>query len=74
MSALEDMMADMSSNRFLTDIEKFLSDTGMSASYFGKVAAGNSELVARLREGRRTWPETEKKVRAFMRERRKVAA
>lgn len=50
----------------LQEIEAFLSETGMGESYFGKKAAGNSELVARLRDGRRVWPETEAKVRSFI--------
>jgi hypothetical protein len=51
-------------------IDRFLAETQMSASYFGKVAVGNSELVARLRKGRRIWPETEARVLAFIAERR----
>jgi len=59
----------------IAEIERFLADTGMGASYFGKRAIGNSELVARLRAGRRTWPETESKVRQFIEsERRRRAA
>ena len=50
----------------LQEIDAFLSSTGMGASYFGKQAVGNSELVRRLRDGGRIWPETEIKVRAFM--------
>lgn len=50
----------------LQEIEAFLSETNMGESYFGKKATGNSELVARLRGGRRIWPETEIKVRLFM--------
>ena len=50
----------------LQEIDAFLSATGMGVSYFGKQAAGNSELVRRLRDGGRIWPETEIKVRAFM--------
>lgn len=53
-------------SQLLTEIEAFLSRTGMGASYFGKTAVGNSELVPRLRSGGRIWPETEMKVRAFM--------
>lgn len=53
----------------LQEIEAFLAVSGMGASYFGKCAAGNSELVARLRGNRRVWPETEAKVRSFMMER-----
>lgn len=50
----------------LEEIDAFLSETGMGQSYFGKVAAGNSELVARLRDGGRVWFETEQKVRSFI--------
>ena len=50
----------------LARIEAFLADTGMGASYFGKRAIGNSEVVARLRAGRRVWPETEAALFAFM--------
>jgi hypothetical protein len=50
----------------LQEIEGFLSETGMGETYFGKKSAGNSELVARLRDGRRVWPETEIKIRSFM--------
>jgi len=58
----------------LRDIEAFLSETKMSASYFGKKAVGNSEVVARLREGRRVWPDTETNLRSYMMMRRKLAA
>ncbi|OLS51323.1 hypothetical protein BV392_04455 [Rhodovulum sulfidophilum] len=50
----------------LSDIDSFLENTGMGASYFGKRAVGNSELVSRLRCGGRVWPETERKIRSFM--------
>jgi len=52
----------------LTDIRDFLRDTRMGPSYFGKAACGNSELVTRLVKGGRIWPDTEAKVRAFMRQ------
>ena len=59
----------------LAEIEAFLADTGMGASYFGKRATGNSEVVARLRDGGRIWPETEQRIRAFIAvERRREAA
>lgn len=59
----------------LDEIDAYLRETGMGASYFGKVATGNSELVARLRAGGRVWPETEAKVRDFIKaERRKARA
>jgi len=72
MSALEDIQADMAANSLLDDIDAFLSETGMGASYFGKVAAGNSEIVHRLRKGKRVWPETETKVRAFIKAQRRA--
>lgn len=50
----------------LSEIDAFLTDTGMGASYFGKRATGNSEVVHRLRSGGRVWPETEKQLREFM--------
>lgn len=56
----------MSKPDLLKDIEDFLSRTGMGETYFGKRAARNSELVARLRNGGRVWPETEKAVRSFI--------
>lgn len=55
----------------LREIETFLAETGMGESYFGKAAAGNSELVPRLRSNGRVWPETAAKVRSFMKTRRK---
>ncbi|MEH7827645.1 hypothetical protein [Gemmobacter denitrificans] len=55
--------------KLLIEIEAFLAASGMGESYFGKAAAGNSELVARLRDNRRVWPETEAKVRRFIKSR-----
>jgi len=52
--------------QLLTDIEGFLAETGMGESYFGKRAVNNSELVPRLRDGGRVWPETEERIRQFM--------
>lgn len=55
----------------LSEIEAFLAETGMGVSYFGKAATGNSELVPRLRDGRRCWPETQQKALDFIKARRK---
>jgi hypothetical protein len=52
----------------LSEIEAFLCETGMGASYLGKAAVQNSEVVARLRTNRRVWPETEAGLRQFMRD------
>lgn len=38
----------------------------MSRSNFGEQALGDRHFVRQLGEGRRVWPETEEKVRAFM--------
>lgn len=72
------------SHTLLSDIDKFLAETGMSEYRFGLLAAKNGRLVERLRaqstpKGRpaRVWPETEAQVRAFMiteREKRRAAA
>lgn len=61
---------DDTSKTLLKEIEAFLADTGMGESYFGKRATGNSELVARLRNDGRVWPETVAKARSFMKQRR----
>lgn len=70
------------SNTLLSDIEKFLAETGMSEASFCR-ATGNGRLFERLRsigkrgKAGRLWPETEMQVRAFMmaeRQRRTVAA
>lgn len=68
----------------LTDIEAFLSETGMGEYRFGLLAAKNGRLVERLRAGMtpkgkpvRIWPETEMQIRVFMtaeRQKRAVAA
>jgi|GEM_PF-2903596 len=49
-------------------IDQFLEETGMGESYFGKKAVGNSEVVKRLREGGRVWPETEAQLLKFIRD------
>lgn len=66
----------------LSDIETFLSETGMSEATFCR-ALGNGRLMVRLRtigkRGKpgRIWPDTERRVRDFMaveRAKRKEAA
>jgi SLT domain-containing protein len=69
----------------LTDIERFLNETGMGEYRFGLKAARNGRLVERLRQGttpergKPVWirPETERQIRDFMaaeRARREIAA
>jgi hypothetical protein len=52
------------------EIRLFLEETGMSSSYFGKRAAGNSELVSRLEMGRTVTLPTAERIRRFIAERR----
>jgi len=50
----------------LAEIEAFLATHDMAASRFGLLAMGDSHLVRDLRDGRRSWPENEQRVRSFM--------
>lgn len=50
----------------LSDIDKFQRETGIGDFRFGFLATKNGRLMERLRSGRRIWPETETKIRAFM--------
>jgi hypothetical protein len=52
------------------EVEQFLAESGMGASYFGKKAVGNSELVHRLRAGKHVLTITDARVREFIREER----
>jgi hypothetical protein len=54
----------------LADIEAFLAEADMAETTFGLGALKDGKVIAQLREGRRLWPETEAKVRAFMAARR----
>lgn len=58
----------------IDEIRVFLGQTGMGASYFGKAACGNSELVERLEAGKTVTLVTAEKVRAFMQRRREAAS
>lgn len=59
---------------FLSEIHEFIAETGMSPSYFGKAACGNSELVARLEVGKTVTLVTVERARTFMRHRRAAKA
>jgi len=50
----------------LADIESFLKRHDISATRFGDEALGDRHFVRQLRKGRRSWPETETRARAFM--------
>lgn len=50
----------------LSAVERFAADHGMSEITIGRKALNDPHFVRQLRDGRRCWPETEKKVRDFM--------
>ena len=49
-------------------VESFIGSRDMSPATFGRLALKDPHFVRDLRGGRRLWPETEAKVRDFMRE------
>lgn len=66
-------MANHDTSSLLSEIEVFLTATGMGETYFGKKAANDSALVARLRAGTTPTgkvvfvrPEVQTSVRKFM--------
>jgi hypothetical protein len=50
----------------LSEIELFIDAHGLSATRFGELARNDRKLVHQMQKGRRLWPETAAKVRAFM--------
>lgn len=50
----------------LAAIDRFIEAAEISEITFGRKALGDPHFVKQLRHGRRLWPETEAKVRAFM--------
>ena len=50
----------------LPDIERFLRETGMAWTRFGRLAVGDPRLVQNMRNGRIPKPENETRIRAFM--------
>ena len=50
----------------LDDIMAFCEKHEMAPTRFGELAMNDRPFVPRLQAGRRTWPETEAKVRGFM--------
>lgn len=59
-------MSDPQPAPILEAIERFLTETRTDPTTFGKRALGDPRFVFDLRKGRRLWPETEAKVRAYM--------
>ena len=61
----------MKQKPLIQEIEDYLAETGMGPSYFGVRAAGNPQLVNRLRKGRDVLTTTETRVRAYIAAQRK---
>jgi hypothetical protein len=57
----------MPSDNLLQAIEAFLLRTGLSATRFGALAAGDTKFVSSLRKGRRVREKTDDAIRGFMR-------
>ncbi len=50
----------------LEDIKAFCATHSLSIWQFGELAMNDKSFVKNMEDGRRTWPETEAKVRRFM--------
>ena len=57
----------MRHRRLLKQIDKFIEETGMGPSYFGRLAGAGTELIPRLRAGKDIHTATELKIKKFMR-------
>jgi hypothetical protein len=56
----------MTNHDILKDVDGFLEKTGMAESTLGRKALNDGKAIARLRAGKRMWPETIDKLREFM--------
>ncbi len=55
-------------SKLLTDIDAYLAaNPGISETTLGRETVNDGKFVGRLRNGGRCWPETEQRLRAFMR-------
>jgi hypothetical protein len=52
----------------LQEIREFLKSSGMGPSYFGKLACGNSEIIARLESGGTVTVRSLVRIRTFISE------
>lgn len=50
----------------ILEIQDFCRRNGMAETRFGELALNDKPFVSQLRNGRRVWPETAERVRAFM--------
>jgi hypothetical protein len=60
-------MDKIAREKLIAAIDKFQSVTFSTDSTLGKHALNDGKAVARIRAGGRLWPETEAKLRAWMR-------
>jgi hypothetical protein len=60
------LVLEMSNQDILKDVDGFLGKTGMAESTLGRKALNDGKAIARLRAGKRMWPETIDKLREFM--------
>jgi len=56
----------MTMESLLTDIKAFCASHNIAQTRFGELAMNDKPFVGQLENGRRVWPDTEAKVRAFM--------
>lgn len=56
----------MDTKKLLSEIEEFAERVGCAPSVVGRKAGQGGRFYARLKEGRRCWPETAEKVREYM--------
>jgi len=56
----------MAKTQLTLEVLDFIKKTGMAEYKFGELALGDPMFVLELKRGRRCWPETEAKVRKFM--------
>lgn len=69
-SDIVSQMQDYSPSHLLEEIDRFLSEFRMGEQYFGKLAAGISDIVPRLRAGGSVRLSTAARVQAYMARRR----
>jgi hypothetical protein len=53
-------------HKFLADIQTYCDAVGISTGTFGSYALNDGKFFARIASGKRCWPETEERARAYM--------
>lgn len=60
----------MANDELRSEVEKFLRETGMAQTTFGRLAISDGNFVRDLQRGRRMWPENAARVMRFIRSNR----